>query len=190
MPLETIFHEHFVNVNFVFLGNEARRFHENHSVLCTCLLFAMHSDCPCSVFVRSLPWKCREPDVNLHDFPTRGAVAESFARKRERPETPQELRQKLRQTLLKNLLEPPAPRVKVSVVLERSDVTSTAVMKSREEVPEEPLLKKFRRVQNWEGHWVQCDECKNWLKATKLEHDSYVSKAFHCKYVNVRCKPA
>jgi hypothetical protein len=76
----TKFQEHLVDVVFVFVGDRARAWHAWPHVQCTCLLFALHSECPHCLFARPLKLKSREADVNLDDYPTNLNVGDHWRR--------------------------------------------------------------------------------------------------------------
>jgi hypothetical protein len=72
------FQEHLVDVYFVFLEDRATKWHPWPQVVCTCLLFALHAECPHCLFARALSLKCRAADVKLDDFPSRQSVHDHF----------------------------------------------------------------------------------------------------------------
>ena len=76
------FHNHLVDVAFVFVGNRAKEWHVWPEIICTCLLFALHAECPHCLFAKSLNLQSRQADVNLSDYPTRQSVGDSFRRDR------------------------------------------------------------------------------------------------------------
>ena len=164
-----VFVQCFSGFHFVFFGDEARRYHEDYNVLCTCMLFAMHADCPCSQFARALPWCCRSPDIALHPYPTRKDLAAHSNSKQQALPTKADVRKDLRQQLLSDCLKR---------FPEQQDIDEDV-----EEIHEEVSvkLKKFRKVLHWEGHWVQCDSCDKWRKIDREDASQLISNQWPAK---------
>ena len=170
------FVECFSSFHFVFVGDEARRIRSDYEVLCTCMLFALHADCPCSQFVRSLPWCCRSPDIVLHPYQTRKDLTSRGNSAQNATASKTEVRKELRQKLLQECLKLPAELEELQDAATHSQDSDNA------------KLKKFRKITKWEGHWVQCESCHTWRKTSKDEHDHYIGKPFACKFIGVQCK--
>ena len=156
------------------------------SVCCTCKLHAMFSQCPHELFVRALPWKCRSSDVDLFPYSSRSELSRAVRQKAGAPISKAKARGKARALTLAEFF----PSRKRAVngdksVSEAQAATETAVPSK---TSSQPPLKKFRRLKDWEGHWLRCDACNAWIKATQAEVDTFRPTSFVCAQLGFACK--
>ena len=163
---------HFGALHLVFLHGRASVYQPKWTRLCTCLLSALHGQCPHQLFARALPLLAASPDIMLHPYVSQSEESRNI---RQVKPTPAAARQHDRRNARQAIL---------------TEFFGNAEVVHKEETieAEAPVLRLRRQVRQWQGHWVRCDACLEWRKVTAAEQDDFRDGAFQCAFIKLQCK--